>query len=340
MVVQYKNTTSYPQRTYDPPVQILTNTTTNKTLYLLNTVDGIYVTFQIVNVAQQPLSGVAVNATRVIGSEDVVIGDGTTDASGTVTFWMNPDFLHTLAFFKTGYPLAITSLTPTQSSYTISLGGGTTSTEINYYKGMVIGISPTKDFLTNNTLYNFSLSINSTYWALDNFGYTIYFGDGSTADTQSSISSAGGILNSLNINASSDSMYMRYYFTINGTIIYSESARTWGIDTITGTEFSIYHFFTDLDLYLTAGMFGADSFFRILLSFIILVMVCGGVSYNYGLRSEAAILTIMWGVVLFLDVGVGLLPGLQIGDRTPIAHFYSYIITVILIGILIKESQQ
>jgi len=27
MVVQYKNTTSYPQRTYDPPVQILTNTT-------------------------------------------------------------------------------------------------------------------------------------------------------------------------------------------------------------------------------------------------------------------------------------------------------------------------
>ncbi len=212
MVVQYKNTTSYPQRTYDPAVQVLTNTTTNKTLYLLNTVDGIYVTFQIVNVAQQPLSGVAVNATRVIGSEDVVIGDGTTDASGTVTFWMNPDFLHTLAFFKTGYPLAITSLTPTQSSYTISLGGGTTSTEINYYKGMVIGISPTKDFLTNNTLYNFSLSINSTYWALDNFGYTIYFGDGSTADTQSSISSAGGILNSLNINASSDSMYMRLLF--------------------------------------------------------------------------------------------------------------------------------
>jgi len=32
MVVQYKNTTSYPQRTYDPAVQVLTNTTTNKTI--------------------------------------------------------------------------------------------------------------------------------------------------------------------------------------------------------------------------------------------------------------------------------------------------------------------
>jgi len=103
MVVQYKNTTSYPQRTYDPPVQILTNTTTNKTLYLLNTVDGIYVTFQVLTGGNTPISGTLVNATRVIGSEDVIVGDGTTGAGGSVTFWLNPDFLHTMSFLKTGY---------------------------------------------------------------------------------------------------------------------------------------------------------------------------------------------------------------------------------------------
>jgi len=51
MYLQYKNDDA-PQRIYDPDTTTLTNTTTNQTLYLLNSLDGIYVTFQFINLAQ------------------------------------------------------------------------------------------------------------------------------------------------------------------------------------------------------------------------------------------------------------------------------------------------
>jgi len=336
MVVQYKNTTSYPQRTYDPGVQTLTNITTNKTLYLLNTVDGLYVTFQVLNAAQQPISGVSVNATRVIGSENVVVGDGTTGASGSVTFWLNPDFEHTFSFLKTGYDIYTYSGTPTQSTYTITLGGGTT-TETDYRRGISLSSAPISRYLDNGTDYDFNFTISSSYWSLDSYEFDLYYSNNSLIGTASGSESAGSTISLTNINTyNSTSIYMYYNYVINSTIINGTSY--WIIDSTTGRDFSLFHFFEDLNLYMDAGLFGIDDFGKAILCLAILIFVAGGISYRYGIQSEAAVMGILFGVVLFLDIGIGLIPTPTIFGITPKENLVTIIAGAILLGTLIREE--
>ncbi|GAG54645.1 unnamed protein product, partial [marine sediment metagenome] len=161
-IIQYKNS-SAPQRTFDPPFTTFSNVTTDQTLYLLSSADGIYVTFQVINVAEQPIADVVVNASRVIAGSIEIVGQGITGADGGVTFWLNPDFLHTLTFVASGYEQYTTSLTPTQSSYTITLGGEAVVEISDYQRGMVYSIEPTFQ-LFNHTAYNFNFTLASAYW--------------------------------------------------------------------------------------------------------------------------------------------------------------------------------
>jgi len=303
MVVQYKNTTSYPQRTYDPAVQVLTNTTTNKTLYLLNTVDGIYVTFQVLTGGNTPISGTLVNATRVIGSEDVIVGDGTTGAGGSVTFWLNPDFLHTMSFLKTGYDLYTTSLTPTQSIYTIVMGVGATTTAVDYNRGISITTLPTGSFINSDTTYSFNYTISTSYHLLDNFGMNLTYKNGTIINSQSSTTDVGGTLNHNFNTENSTKIIMNYYYTINSTQI--NGTTTWLVSA--SNSFSLWHFFTDLILYIDADIFGIQSddngyFAKALLSVVIIIMVSGGLSLRYGIQSEQAISGIIFSILLLLNI--------------------------------------
>lgn len=336
--MQYASS-GYPQRIYNPIATNFSNSSTDTTLYLLSSADGLFVTFQVVTQAQTGLDGVAVSATRVLDGSVTEVGTGTTDSAGLVTFWLNPDFEHTFTFIKSGYDTFTTTLFPTQSSYTIVLGGGTTNVT-DYYRGVLVYIQPTEDFFDNHTIQNFSMIITSSYWDLDGFGFSIYYGNGTLIGTQSS-SDNGGSLYISGINVTGDSVYARYYFIVNGTTIYSYSARSWIIQSTEGREFSILHFFDDLTTYITggSGLFGMDNFGRILLSFIFIVMVVGGISYNYGLRSEGAIMGILFGVVFFLDVGLGFIPRIQFGDVVAIPYLPTFITFLILMAVLFKEAR-
>jgi len=338
MYIQYKNDDA-PQRIYDPTTILLSNSTTNKTLYLLSSADGLYVTFQVINLAQQALSGVSVTATRVISGETVVVGQGITGASGTVTFWLNPDFTHTFTFVKTGYDTYTYSDTPTQPTYTINLGGVTTTDITNYYQGISVRIKPTLNFLKNNTLYDFNLSLTSSYWNVEGFGFSLYYGNGTLIGSVNNTTN-GGTLSINNVKALGDSIYLRYYFIINGTTIYSESARTWGIEDLEGTEYSITNFFSNLTTYLSGGLLGATDFTRLLLSFTAIIMVVGSAGLSYGVKSQAFIGGLLFGIVSLLDWGLGFIPAIQIGDITPIQYLPTMVTLLIFIGLLFKEASR
>lgn len=130
----------YPQRTYSASSS-LTNITTNQTLYLLGSGDGIYVTMYLVNSQGLAITDVNVVVSREFSGEDVTIGEEITDDAGSVTFWLNPNYDHTFIFTKTGCTTTTTTIRPTQSQYTQPLScGGSGSTDDAIYSTIVEGI--------------------------------------------------------------------------------------------------------------------------------------------------------------------------------------------------------
>lgn len=341
MVIQYKNATSYPQRTYDPSLLSLSNDTTNVTLYLLNTVDGIYVTFQVINTAEQPISGVSVNATRIIGSETVTIGDGTTDAGGAVTFWMNPDFLHTVSFFKTGFPLFSTTLTPTQTTYTVTLGGSPVEEVSDFTRGIGIITQPGNKNLFNNTIYNFNYTLSSSYWTVDEFGFILKYINGTIIGTQTDTSN-GGIL-TLNANTlDSNKIVMDYYYIIDSN--YTNGTSYWLIST--ANSYSIWNLFTNIEGHISNNILGIQSddegyFAKALISVLILIMVSGTLSFKYGLRSEAAITGIIFGLVLLLNtLGMIPTPDTLVSRNVDLGNVVVFIVALLALTAIFKEEQR
>jgi len=106
----------YPLRTYTLTNQSYTNVSTNTTLYLLSSADGIYNSIQVVNINGDPISGVSVLAERQILGFWVTVASEITGDDGLVSMWVNPNYKHRFTFSKTGYITQQNELTPSQST--------------------------------------------------------------------------------------------------------------------------------------------------------------------------------------------------------------------------------
>lgn len=307
--VQYKQGTVYPQRIWIPAIQTYNSTRTTQVLYLLSSIDGLYVTFQVIDSSDATISGVEVNVSRVISGSTVQISSGTTDSGGLVTFWLNPDFQHTITFTKSGYTTYTTSLFPTQSSYTVTLGGtGTVTTDKT--TGISYGIKPTDSFLTYFTVHDFEFSLGSTYWELDEFGFDLNWSNGTLIGSNSSTTSSGGTISIQDFNVSNGSaIVMTPYYTID-SVKYTLQPRFWYLQSSEGREFSLYQWFGDFTTYTSTGtsVLGFNDFGKLLLTALVLILLVGGLSQRYGLQSESAITGIIFSVIFFLEYTLEWIP--------------------------------
>lgn len=329
----YDNSESQ-SRTYSPAIMQLNNITTNRTLYLLPTSLGSIVTFQVVNSAQQVIEGVSVNVTHPILG---LVATGTTDAAGLVTFFLDPTTTYSFTFSKTGLASQTQSIAPSQGQYTITMGGGEVEVIPDLAQGVSYTISPTSDFLDRNVTYNFSFTISSDYWNLEQFGYSLYYGNNTLIETETSTTSTGGTLTSLNVPMyNTTSISMNYFYIVNGTTV--NNTRVWYVQSTDGRDFSIFQFVEDLNRYLSANMFGLDNFGKSLIAVLILVLVTGVLGYRYGIASESAIMGIIFGVVLILDT-IGIIPTrITVGNLTSVEHFIPFVAGLILVSIIIREE--
>jgi len=324
----------YPQRRWETTT-IYSNATVNQSLYLLSSADGIYVTFQVINQAEQPIEDVEVNATRNIGGEDVMVGEGVTGADGGITFWLNPDYSHTINFLATGYDLYTTTLYPTQNSYTIQIGTEVTSwVGEDYTAGVSYSILPLPGNLLNNTIYNFNLTISSSYWEVDSFGFRMYNDEDTLMGSTSAVTNGGTV--GLDLDTGTNQTFqMDFYWVINGTYNNGTIAGWWIFDDEEGNEWSIKVFFEDIVLYMNAGLFGLDDFGIALITFLTIFIFTGIMSYKFGLVSPAGIATLLFTLVLFFDVGLDLLDNYN--PIPVISHMPTIIMGIIFIGIFLKE---
>lgn len=332
--VQYANGVGYPQRIWNPTVQNYNSTNvTNQVLYLLNSISGIYVTFQVLNGAEQTISGVDVLATRVVDGVTTEVAKGTTSASGTVTFWLNPDFSHTFTFTKTGYTTYTYTDTPTQSGYTITMGGGT-NIPISYNKGINYYIYPTNSSLINDTTYTFGLNVTSNYWELTSFGFNLRLTNGTSI--AGGTSTTQGSLISFNYNTTNQTaIYMDYYWIINGTT--SSGTVKWNIYNTGLTQWSIKTFFDDLKAYLDAGIFGIDNFGRYLIIFLILFLTVGILGWKYGLTNPLFVTGLIFFVIFFFDIAIGLIPDITLINGNSVPHLLTFVSGLIFVIAIIRE---
>lgn len=333
--------TGYPQRSI---VQnfLLTSSVTNAIYYLLDSSSGIYVTFQVLNGANQPISNVNVKVNRTIGTTSTIINEGTTGTDGGVTFWLNPDFSHSLLFTKSGYSDYSFSLTPTQTLYTVTMGATDGNVTLDYSRGVSIRVLPSLDFLVKNTNYNFNYTISSNVWNLEEYGYTLNYSNGTVIDTQSDTTDSGGVLNTL-VNVSNVSrVIMNYYYIVNSTQI--NGTRYW---IISGTgDYSLTRLFSDISTSIDNNIYGINgsdndsSFSKALISGLILVGVTFALSKRYGIVSEPAVVGLIFGLVLLLNE-LNMIPNPTLFGNAVnnFGDIITFILFVLMITFIVREER-
>lgn len=320
-------------RTYQPSLTTLSSSVTNQVLYLLPTDEGQYVTFQIINSAEQSIEG----ATVTISSASFgVVGIGTTDSAGSVTFFLNPTAPYTVTVEKTGFATYSTSITPTQTSYTISLGGANTGVFDDLTRGISYTLGPVDKTLSNDTEYEFNLTLSSSFWDLDEFGFTL--GNGTSVfTTNASSGSNSGTLRVLLNTGDNSSIIMNGWWAVDGN--YSNFTTYWGVRDQSGTDYSIKNFFTNFSTFVSQGLFGLNGFGVGLLVFATIFIFVGIMSYRYGVTSPAALMSLVVGLVAFFDVGLGLIPK-YIPAGNPIPHLATILVVTLFAGLFIREVRR
>lgn len=324
--VTYDNAGS-EARIWSPGQYQLSNTVTDTTLFLLPTSAGIYVTIQVVNVADQVIEDAEVNVTR---SGYGLIGSVDTDAAGSATFFLDPTATYTFVIFKDGYDVETTSLVPSQTSYTIVLGGADGAVYNDYTDGVTYTIFPSSGSLLNQTDYTFNFTINSTTWDLDEFGFVL--NNGTQTLGSDSVASANVGTAEVDINTGlNTSVIMQFYWVVNDT--YNNGTRIWSVRAV-NDDHSINRFFTDLNRYAGEGVFGLTEFGLTIIIFLIIFISVGIMSFKFGLTSPASIMSLLFALVLFFDVGLGLIPN-PVGAVT---HFPTIFMAIILIAVMIRGA--
>ena len=299
-----------------------------RTLYLLPSSLGSYITIQVINQAQQAIVG----ATITVSSTSFgTVASATTDSAGSATFFLNPLTSYTILTSKDGYASNTQTIAPTQTQYTIILQQNYNSVT-DYSRGVTFITGPSDNSLLNSTQYNFSFYLSSDYYTLDSFGFSISNSSGYIFDTNTTTTDNTNLTLSVNTGFNS-SFTMNYYYIINSS--YTNFTRSWIITNSEGSEFSIKNLFNDLSRFVNVGFFGLTSFGMAIIVFLIIAVSVGIMTFKYGLNNSAIYLIVFLEVFIF-DVILNLIPN-PVGA---VSHFPTVVIAIILAGLYFKEVTQ
>lgn len=326
------NAPSYATRTIINN-NLFTSSITNLSLYLLQVGSGQIITFQVVNSATQPLLGVEGVATKIINGNSTIIGSGISGADGGISFFVDPLTQYTFVFSLAGYNSLTETIYPTQTGYTITLGG-TQQSSTDYTRGVLYSINPPIITLSNGTSYLFNYTISSTYYALNNFSFNLYGSNGTLIASNTSAIGTGGTISANASTLNYSSITMNYFYYANNTLV--NSTLTWDIFNNAGTSFSIANFFTDFTADINSGIFGMTPFAAAIIIYLIIFLVTGFISWKFSLTSPAVSMGILTTLVILFDVVLGFDSFLDPIWAVPYAP--SILLTLMTIGFIIRES--
>lgn len=277
---------TYPTRIWQPDTFSVTNDSTNQILYLLSQDDGIYSTFMTATSSNTPIIGTSVTAVRTISGENITVAQGTTDSSGAVTFWLNPNYDHIITASKTGYGSGTLTIKPTQSTYTIILSSELNNyTFVNDYEGLKWFVFPSVGIRNVSEVTNYGFNITAEN---DNIiGCKIELLDKSktvllsSAETIATNSSECSVQTSYAINTTYPQIKGRLLIdTGDGYQILEEDA-FWRLETINTTGMTFTDWFNtikELNLSYFNNNEQHREYTQILLFFLVVMIICAGLN--------------------------------------------------------------
>ena len=165
-------------------------------------------------------------------------------------------------------------------------------------------------------------------------GFRLETRDGTLLST--AIATQNGVTVSTTYNTGNNSNIFLYpIYVINSTYT-NLTEQIYFVANTCETQYSFSVFNTNLKRYVNEGIFGITDFSFGLIIFIIIFVFVGLMSYQFGLQNPAAISALTAGVVLFFDIGLGLIDAFRYGNM--VIGFPSIIISIIAISLIIREA--
>lgn len=307
---KYSNT-SYPQRTYALDDEVLTNTTTNTVLYLLNSADGIYSSINTITSAGNVIAGVLVTIEREISGSWTTLGQGLTGDDGLITFWVNPNYVHRITAVKSGYTTTQNTISPSQSLYTLTMVS--TSANASYtspISGLEWAVYPGSGPIKPGA-YNFNATITSENTNLEDCKLELL----SASNLSNVLASGTNLTNSTHC-------YISFSYTVventdffgrlsvdttntTGFAIVDSDWKWISIDINKTSWRTITSFFEDVTTISEFGEGNKGEFSRIIMFFLFSAIAIGVFNYFTGteLSNPGISIFLLWGLVLVASIG-------------------------------------
>jgi hypothetical protein len=327
------------QRSFSNSSMTLTNRSIIKDLLLLPNSDGIYITFVIQNQGLSRVSNALISIIKT--SDSSPVEQKYTDGTGLAAFWLDTGTNYGITVTASGYDSYGTSLTPATSPVTYTLTATSSGGSGGNQGGITYTITPSNNKLSNATTYTFTFDILSRSQDLDEYGFSLWNSTSQLTSYQIETSDTTGSELSLNYNTGNQSyITLKWYYIIDGD--YTNGTKKYFVVNTAGTDNSIAHLFDDIDNFIgndTTGILGIKkgdtngNFSLAIIIFLITFFLAGSMTYKYGITSLTATMFTIFSVILFFDIGVGLMP-----DLLGVPHFITIFTGVVTLGLFIRES--
>lgn len=335
--VTYDNAESSP-RTFVNESMMLTNSTTVQDLLLLP--GGSLISFIIQNQYLTRLENALITITKT--SDGSSVAQAFTDGTGIASFWLDTSTNYHITVSKSGYDDYSTSITPstTPVTYTLSQtssgGGGGVQGGISY------SLTPSSNKLQNGTTYTFGFNISSSSKTLDEYGFGLWNSTTLLYPYQIEDGDSDGSQLTIDLNTGNQSyIILRWYYVVDGS--YTNGSKQYFVVNTAGTGTSIANLLTDIGDAIdnsTNGLFGVKKgtsngdFTLAIIVFIITFFIAGMMTYKYGITSTSATMFAIFAIMLFFDVGAGLVPN----PISAVPHSLTIILGIITAIFFVRET--
>lgn len=338
----------YPERTFGTDL-ILSNETTDQTLDLLDDSSGIYATFRFIDSTTKiGLSSVNV---QIYDGIDLVI-EKTTDDSGAVSEWLNPNILYEVVYVKSGYTSGTQSHRPISTeAIIIEMSSEALIPDPSLTNGLTQYYYPQSTDLDENTSYNFGFYTSEGQEEIDTMKFTIYDEDG--IEIYSPEKSEDGNMSQQPINTTQNKTLLGIY-EINGVDGgYYKFTRTYYVTVVQSSQYSLDQWGTSFNSYFPAGE--RSTLTNLVWYIIWFIFMLGGFTFGYNgsfkTREDytdnvtsatrgnttvglffAFLITLIFTYFNLIPMPVGVInPGFLIPDAWMEQNFFGLIILVVLV---------
>ena len=230
---------------------------------------------------------------------ETTIAEEESDFAGQVILVLDENHNYKINFSKTNYEDKTINLEPTDSRYVIELTSTIGAYNQSVYEGITYEFSPSNIVLNNNTLYNFTFTLNSSIWDVTNCTLRLYNGTSILLNETSSSSSNSCFISTEQSTFDMTNITSEAIYELNSEFEFTVIQQYKVIYTYEG-DFSLKNFLDDLSNF---GMAGFDDFGRMMLALIVIFIITALAAQRIGFTNpEVLIFLVIAQVWLFSTV--------------------------------------